>query len=327
MTRGLIVSALAAVAVAASGTTTPAASAQARADDPAAVKLSLVNVTSVRKTVTSWTPARFKAAKIAQAVPVRKVKNPQLPEGDMKDIGPAKGRPPKLTGMPKTFGRIFFTRGGRDYTCAATSVQNAAHNVLMTAGHCVYDVVGRAAVKSLVFVPGYRRGEAPYGVYAGKVGYLWNRFTKNGDFDFDVAFVSLYDGLKRDGDEWTDTGAVGGVVGGQGFTWNQKAAQVFPVFGYGSGQTPGYCAGPSKATAPLPKYGVNMQMGIVCKLSDGAIGGPLILKYDGTKKLGYVDGVVSLVVTAGGKRYVSSPYFGDWTHVLYNNAAAGVASE
>ncbi|MEU8266629.1 hypothetical protein AB0B89_05630 [Sphaerisporangium sp. NPDC049002] len=125
--------------------------------------------------------------------------------------------------MPKTVGRVFFTRGGRDYTCAATSAKGAEKSLVMTAGHCVYDVVGQAAVKSLVFVPGYRRGEAPYGVYAGRVGYVWNRFTKNGDFD--VAFVTVHGGLKRDGDAWADAGALGEMVGGQGFTWNQKDAQ------------------------------------------------------------------------------------------------------
>ncbi|MEU9891629.1 hypothetical protein [Sphaerisporangium sp. NPDC051011] len=312
-------------AVVASGLATVTAPAKAAADDPASVKVSLVNVTSVRKTVQGWTPARFKAAKVAVAVPVKKVRNPGLPTGDASGIGKVKGKAPAVAGMPKTIGRIFFTRGGKDYTCAATSVMGPERDLVMTAGHCVYDVVGRAAVKSLVFVPGYNRGQAPYGVYAGKAGYVWNRFSKNGDFDFDVAFVSVYDGLKRDGDDWTDAGRLGDAVGGQGFTWDQKAAQVYTAFGYGSRQAPGYCAGPSTATKPLPRYGVNFQIGFPCKLSDGAIGGPLIIKYNATRRLGYVDGVVSLVVAADGKRYISSPYFGYWAYVLYTNAGGEVA--
>lgn len=95
-------------------------------------------------------------------------------------------------------------------------------------------------------------------------------------------------------------------------TWNQKDAQVFTAFGYSSRQAPAYCAGPSKATAPLPKYGVNNHIGIACKLSRGAIGGPLIIKYDTAKKLGYVNGVASPVVTADGKRYIRAASRSAW---------------
>jgi hypothetical protein len=318
MSRRWIVPFLLVTTVVTSATTALAAPAQAREARAGHVKVPLVSDAAVRKTVEGWTEARFKAAEIAEAVPVKKVKNPGLPTGKL--TGTRKGEPPKVAGIPKTVGRIFFRRGGHDYTCAATSVQNEAHNLVMTAGHCVYDVVGKAAVKSLVFVPGYNRGKAPYGVYAGKAGYLWDHFVKNGDFDFDVAFVRVHDGLMRDGDDWTDIGSLGDKVGGQGFAWTLKPPLVYTVFGYGPRQALTYCAGPSKVTAPLPKYGVNAHLGIACKLSDGAIGGPLIVKYDATKKLGYVNGVVSLVVTADGKRYVSSPYFGYWIRVLYSNA-------
>ncbi|MET8155268.1 hypothetical protein ABZT47_02765 [Sphaerisporangium sp. NPDC005289] len=327
MSRRWVVPPLLAVAAVASVLTAAPASARAPADDPTWVKVSMVNVTSVRKTVLGWTPARFKAARVAEAVPVKKVRHPEFPTGKPHEIGKVKGKPPKVTGVPKTVGRVFFTRGGRDYTCAATSVSGAEQSLVMTAGHCVYDVVGRAAVKSLVFVPGYRRGEAPYGVYAGKTGYVWNHFTQHGDFDFDVAFVTVHDGLKRDGDAWEDAGTLGEVVGGQGFTWSQKDAQVFAAFGYGTRQTPGYCAGPSKTTAPQRRYGVNNQIGIPCKLSDQAIGGPFILKYDAAKKMGYVNGVVSLVVTADGTRYLSSPYFAYWVYVLYANAGGKIVEQ
>ncbi|MEZ0074454.1 serine protease [Planotetraspora sp. GP83] len=125
----------------------------------------------------------------------------------------------KNVNLPKTTGKVFFadgfkletvsrTDGERTYTyqrpvainphwCTATSVQAAYHNLVATAGHCVYDTESnKATLNYWVFVPGYYQGKTPWGIYVGKQAFTHYDYDVYEDGDRDYAFVTVYNGIK-----------------------------------------------------------------------------------------------------------------------------------
>ncbi|WP_018548500.1 trypsin-like serine peptidase [Streptomyces sp. LaPpAH-108] len=108
--------------------------------------------------------------------------------------------------------------GGRlkgGHYCTASVVHSAHRDLIVTAAHCLDGVRGE-----LAFVPGYRDGRAPYGVW--RVGA---RVLPEGwDEDSDVAFAHLGE---RDGRRVED------VVGGNRFvTGATTGATAVTVTGY-----------------------------------------------------------------------------------------------
>ncbi|MEU0566351.1 hypothetical protein ABZ297_13265 [Nonomuraea sp. NPDC005983] len=99
--------------------------------------------------------------------------------------------------LPKTIGKVFFEdRSGNLRWCSGTSIQSKYHNLVATAGHCVYDIdKNDEMVSRWVFVPGYYQGKAPYGIYVGKQAFTHYDFSVYEDFDRDYAFVTVYNGI------------------------------------------------------------------------------------------------------------------------------------
>ncbi len=65
-------------------------------------------------------------------------------------------------------GRLFFRLDGEEYVCSGTVVDSRGRNVVITAGHCVYDPPLGKWVTDMVFVPGYTRSDldnAPFGTF------------------------------------------------------------------------------------------------------------------------------------------------------------------
>ncbi|MEU6776313.1 serine protease [Streptomyces sp. NPDC046759] len=72
--------------------------------------------------------------------------------------------------------------------CTASVVHSPRGNLLVTAAHCV-----AGTDNDLVFVPGYRDGKAPYGVWRVGKRYLSDSWAKGQDEDSDLAFVTVGD--------------------------------------------------------------------------------------------------------------------------------------
>ncbi|WP_369170393.1 serine protease [Streptomyces sp. R28] len=109
---------------------------------------------------------------------------------------------------------------GGGHFCTASVVHSPHRNLVVTAAHCLKD-----RTEALVFVPGYRDGEAPYGVW--KVGrwFMPERWVKGRDEDSDVAFGVVEE---RGGGEGVEE-----VVGGNRFaTGTATGATAVTVTGY-----------------------------------------------------------------------------------------------
>ncbi|MEV6985079.1 hypothetical protein AB0M95_27995 [Sphaerisporangium sp. NPDC051017] len=322
-----------------------------------------------------WTAnggAKFKAAaqftdNAQQSGKVKLGGGDAAPDGKAGVVPPIGGEPKvtakiKNINLPKTIGKVFFVADGNLYWCSASSVQSKYHNLVATAGHCVFDEnIQNGALDYWVFVPGYYQGKAPWGVYVGKAAYTHYDFAVYEDFDSDYAFVTVYNGISFGGikqvdketyDNWQsplkstrgenyyvavfkDAGRLGDNVGGQGFTWNQKPGQPVYVFGYPAaahpdgdtpftGVTPKWCYGKTFAAAPAAAFKAEAQIGLKCSMTAGSSGAPWILKYSNTKRLGYINGVTSLIGDADGNGRIdfsTSPYFDSETYAIYKAAA------
>ena len=72
--------------------------------------------------------------------------------------------------------------------CTASVVNSAAGDLALTAAHCVY---GRSG--AMAFVPGYSKGQTPYGVWPVTKVYTDSAWDSAADPDDDVAFIKLAD--------------------------------------------------------------------------------------------------------------------------------------
>ncbi|MEU4229803.1 hypothetical protein AB0F17_36365 [Nonomuraea sp. NPDC026600] len=137
--------------------------------------------------------------------------------------------------------------------------------------------------------------------------------------------------------EVKDAGRLGDNVGGQGVAWNQAAGKVVRTFGYpyganpdGSkpytGVTPKWCYGKTASKViKVPARKVEEHQSLKCAVTAGYDGGPWLANYSNSKRLGYVNGVTSLIVDVdGNKRYdtITSAIFDGETAAIYKSAAA-----
>ncbi|MEU4511602.1 hypothetical protein AB0G05_19085 [Nonomuraea wenchangensis] len=124
---------------------------------------------------------------------------PDTKPGSTAPIGEEKKATVKVqnVNLPKTIGKVFFEgRDGKLYWCSATSIQSTYHNLVATAGHCVYQTGANGHVlDKWVFVPGYYQGKAPWGIYVGKQAFTHYDFANYEDYDRDYAFVTVYNGI------------------------------------------------------------------------------------------------------------------------------------
>ncbi|MEO3810877.1 hypothetical protein ABGB17_17900 [Sphaerisporangium sp. B11E5] len=328
--------------IAVSLTTAGSATAAAPANDPMAstkaaaletVKFWTANGGKSLKSATKYTEDTATKAKIklggGDAAPDGKT-------GTVPPIGQEKVTPTKVknVNLPRTIGKVFFRLDGKTYWCSGSSVQGKYRNLVATAGHCVYDTdSNRDTLDRWVFIPGYYQAKAPWGIYVGKSAYTHFDFAVYEDFDSDYGFVNVYNGVEAG--TWKDVGRLGDNVGGQGFAWNQPIGKPVYAFGYPAGphpdgdfpytgQTPKYCYGNTSAAGAVTAFKAEAQIAIKCSFTAGASGGPWVAGYSSTKRLGYINGVTSLVGDKDGNGrfdFATSPYFDSETYAVYSLAS------
>lgn len=212
-----------------------------------------------------------------------------------------------------TVGVLFFRQYGVDYRCSAASIGNHA---VWTAGHCIHKGDGKESGWSydVVFVPAYKNGSTPFGVWAAEDFNLRTKISwqENGDLRFDMGGAVLNDyGSQRISDE----------VGNLGFIYNLDNDLHWMNFGYPSstpfsGQTQQICAGSfayADTSMPAPSP---VAMG--CDMTGGSSGGPWIISFSGQAGgTNYLNGNNSYRYTMHPQE-LFSPYFGTSAKILYD---------
>ena len=107
-----------------------------------------------------------------------------------------------------TVGRLFFKSREGTFVCSASVISN---RVILTAGHCVYDSVRRRFHENFAFVPGYHKGQFPYGVWTAKFAVVTEDWKLSSDVlpntaDFGVLVLNDKEG-----------GTIGKATGWLGF--------------------------------------------------------------------------------------------------------------
>jgi hypothetical protein len=166
----------------------------------------------------------------------------------------------------RVHGRLFFNAGGTDFTCSATVISSGRGNLVNTAGHCVYDHGSGGFVSGVVFVPGYRNGKSPFGVWRATHAVTTGEWTALASIDHDIAMLRFGD---NDGRRLQD------VVGSRGIGFKQPMKSKLRAYGYPASPARKYdgedlvrCT--SRVSRDRPHRG---SIGIGCDMGFGASGG------------------------------------------------------
>ncbi|HEY2715622.1 MAG TPA: hypothetical protein VGI73_05320 [Solirubrobacterales bacterium] len=226
-----------------------------------------------------WTPARMR-----RAVPVEvagpgageggasasaAAPKPVAPQSDFAEV------PDPTTPVSRVNGAIFFEVDGELGRCSGTSVQAPNMSVVFTAGHCVHELGGSGGHwyrGRWTFVPAYRFGQRPFGVFPAKWLDATTRWVSEGNENFDVAAAVL--GRNEKGQR------LAAAVGADRIAFNLPANQDFDIHGYPvgrpfDGETQRLCEGagylghdPESLLAPGP-----LTLAVPCQVTGGASGG------------------------------------------------------
>ena len=209
-----------------------------------------------------------------------------------------------------TVGKIFFSdSSGRDYVCSGTAIASANHNVVDTAGHCLY--WEGSWVKNVIFCPLYDHGNTPYGCWAARdlvVPSDWVNPSPNDlHHDMGMAIVSS-----------NSAGDLTDVVGGAGWAYNQKVNQPYYAYGYPAGypfdgQSRKTC---ESSSGTLWQHGGGTVVSIPCNMTGGSSGGGWFIQSGGQWYLnGHNDFTSSMK-----PGHMFSPYYDDTWFTMYNKA-------
>jgi V8-like Glu-specific endopeptidase len=88
-------------------------------------------------------------------------------------------------------GALFERQGQAEHFCTASVVTSPGHDLLITAAHCINSGKGGSYRQDIVFIPDYRDGQAPFGVWTVRRLLVAPQWADSSDPDFDVGFVVL----------------------------------------------------------------------------------------------------------------------------------------
>jgi hypothetical protein len=263
-----------------------------------------------------WTRDRMRAARPLDvlSLPGRPVQQ-ATPQDDAAQgaVAPTTGAEVEGDGgVVRTTGKVLFTLGGQDLQCSGSAVTSRNRDLVLTAGHCITDGAGAVAT-NWAFVPGFRDGRAPFGVFPAREITTTQEWGQRGDIAFDVGFAVL------------DT--VGGrhltdVVGAQGIVFDEPDGRDVVAFGYPAeepfdGGRLVACAG----TAVPDTVAGTTDAGIPCDMNGGSSGGPWFVDLDRVTGTGLVGSLNSFTFT-GLPGVMFGPDFGERVQQLH--AAAEV---
>ncbi|HEU4514569.1 MAG TPA: hypothetical protein VFR87_15790 [Nocardioidaceae bacterium] len=221
--------------------------------------------------------------------------------------------------VARTTGKVFFTLGGTNYVCSASAVEGGSVNLVLTAGHCVWDDTAGFASR-WVFVPGYDGGTEPYGRWTASALFTTAGWSESGDaFPDDAGLVAVTDG---------GSGSLAETLGTTLPTMAAQSGQdlsgaVYSAFGYPAAQkyrgtTLAYCEGPVQSGTGRDADTMSM----ACDMTGGSSGGPWYSAANGTGQIVSVNsyGYQGLIRMFG-------PTFDSAESVMYAAASDGLCAD
>jgi V8-like Glu-specific endopeptidase len=229
-----------------------------------------------------WTPARMRSAR-----PLDEIVNPSASGGSTRhgELASASfASVPNATQPPFTaVGRVFIKVGNFDGFCSGTAIDSPTRQLVLTAGHCLYSILPGHRIPTPAryfdFVPDYSHGQAPFGEFTGRKGFLPRPWLRSINENYDMAAVL------------TEPNASGvnladAVGGGIPIATDRARDQEYQVLGYPGGperknmqECDARFSGDDRLTYPL---GGPPSLGVACYMGEGASGGPWLIE-EGTE--------------------------------------------
>jgi V8-like Glu-specific endopeptidase len=209
-------------------------------------------------------------------------------------------------------GALFARDGSSTHFCTASVVASPGKDLLITAAHCINSGKGGGYRQDIVFIPGYRNGQAPSGIWTPKRLLVAPQWSSDSDPSLDVGFVVLNprDGLN-----------IQQVLGANRLAIDPGYQQIVRVTGY-----------PATASAPVTCINRTTrqsatQLRFECGgYTGGTSGSPWVTHFDLRTLTGTIVGVIGGYQEGGDTASVSySSYLGQDVLRLYREAAAASA--
>lgn len=145
-----------------------------------------------------------------------------------------------------TSGPLFFAGLGHPHGCSASVVASASRDLVLTAAHCI---TGSGA--GVQFVPGYQRGDAPFGVWTATQVYADPSWLAHQDPAHDMAILKMQP-QERDGRRVGVEDVVGAnLLGLEPPDGTQIRVPAYPA---GIDDDPVSCASPVYRTGGYPAF-------------------------------------------------------------------------
>jgi V8-like Glu-specific endopeptidase len=172
--------------------------------------------------------------------------------------------------------------------CTASVVDSPTRDLIVTAAHCM----ARHTAGEVAFVPGYSRGQEPFGVWTVTRVIEDQQWTSSGNPDDDYAFLVVRQAGARQ--------AIEDLTGGEAIGINVSPGQRVKVAGYPDlGESPVNCANTALEFSPT-QYEFNC-----AGFTDGTSGSPLLTGAGPFSGAGTVIGVIGGYEQGGSTASVS----------------------
>lgn len=316
-------------AASASAPSTPAAHRTSSADGVAVHTVDNVR-TNARGTSDYWTPQRRAAAQPAFADVKPSGLENQIPMPAGEQVAPGTGSKP-VTGSAEPaargvrdkyrirVGKLFYKFGKKDWVCSASVVNSKRKNLVFTAAHCLWDKK-KGWAHNIEFIPGYRKGKAPYGVWMGKRVAISPKFmrkshgTKESIYN-DYAVMTVKNRQK------SGPNKVAKVVGAYGIQWGQKLSRKMIATGYPAFKTQGKkqrsCKGRTHLFKKFPhktRRGTAILKMTCTAVTGGSSGGPWLHN-------DFINGQNAGVNSFKDPHWIATPWFAQGVKRVYGKLA------
>jgi V8-like Glu-specific endopeptidase len=217
------------------------------------------------------------------------------------------------TAMSVRVGALFEHDSSGNHFCTASVVASPGRDLLITAAHCIHGGKGGGYKQDIVFIPGYRDGQSPYGVWTPAQLVVAPQWMSSSDPDFDVGFVVLkpYNGKN-----------IEEVLGANQLGIDPGYRNRVRVTGYpSSADAPVTCASWTSEQSPS-------QLRFECDgFTGGTSGSPWVSHLNLRTRTGTIVGVLGGYEEGGSTPDISySSYLGNEVQQLYSQAVADEAA-
>jgi V8-like Glu-specific endopeptidase len=206
-------------------------------------------------------------------------------------------------------GALFQESASGNHFCTASVVASPGRDLLITAAHCINGGKGGGYLGNVVFVPDYRDGNSPFGVWTPEKLLVAPGWASSSDPDLDVGFVVL---KPDDGKNIQD------ILGANKLAFNAGFAHLVRVTGYpDSVNAPVTCRNSSTQQAAR-------QLKFECGgFYGGTSGSPWVTDFKPVTRTGTIVGVIGGYQEGGDTDAISySAYLDDDIRTLYEQAEA-----